>query len=231
MTDTKFYPNPQRAKAIAKEAQYKPYVPQYQLRGLEPEDFASTQEKKKFNTKFNALLVKGTPNMAASNPVYRSQDISENVPFAEIEAPYEPIDMPNVGNNVESTWAGLSTSVIDDIGLGEYKGTKKMIDNNDYVDVDSVAQPMDQELPKPPQKPQTIAVDIAMPSNTELEEDEYVLAIEDAVIATGSLAHIEEEVRQLVFGEHQLCDGQAIPVENLIVLKRLKIKLGVFIYE
>ncbi len=222
---TKFYKNPQREQAMAKDAKYKPYVPQYQLRGLEPEDFASVMEKKKFNTKHNAILIKGSPDMSNAKPTWRGQDISQNVPFAEISAPTTHLGMPNVGNNMENSWASVDSDIIDDIGMSEeWSGTQQMIDNNDYIDLDRVTQPSI-SLPEP-------HIEVEVPSTSpdvKLEEDEYLLAIDGTVITTGSISKIEEEVKQLIFGDHALCDGKQIPVEDIIVLKRLNIKVGVFI--
>lgn len=222
---TKFYPNPQRKQAMAKDAQYKPYVPQYQLRGLEPEDFASVMEKKKFNTKHNAILIKGSPDMSNAKPTWRGQDISQNVPFADVSVPTDHLDMPNVGNNIENTWASIDSDIIDDIGMsGEWSGTQQMIDNNDYIDIEQVAQPSI-SLPDP-----QIEAELSSTSpDVKLEEDEYLVAIDGTVITTGSLSEIEEEVKQLIFGDHALYSGKQIPVEDIIVLKRLNIKVGVFI--
>lgn len=225
---TKFYKNPQREQAMAKDAQYKPYVPQYQIRGLEPEDFASTMEKKKFNTKHNAILIKGTPDMSNAKPTWRGQDIGQNVPFAEVSTPtsthLDMPNMPNVGNNMENTWASVDNDIIDDIGMSEeWSGTQKMIDNNDYIDIDQSAHPSI-SLPEP-----HVPIEPVASADIQLEGDEYLLAIDGTVIATGALPKIEEEVKQLIFGDHELCGGKQIPVEDIIVLKRLNIKVGVFI--
>ncbi len=222
---TKFYKNPQRERAQAQEAAYKPYVPQYQLRGLTPEDFASTPGTQtmgtpKFNNKQGVLLIKGTPDMTQSQPVLRQDaPIGRNVPFAEVAAPAKHLGIPNVGNNIENTWAGIDGDIIDDIGLSEYSGTRKMLDNNDYVDIESMAM----------QTP-SISVPEEIPSpGIDLQDDEYLVAIDDTIIATGSLDMIQQEVRELIFGDHALCDGQQIPVEDIIVLKRIKIRVGVFV--
>jgi len=32
----------------------------------------------------------------------------------------------------------------------------------------------------------------------------------------------------LVFGEHEMCGGSPIPVEDLLIVKRVKVKVGLF---
>lgn len=224
MTDTKFYKNPLRQQAMAKDAQYKPYVPNYQQRGIAPESFMPLLEKKQFNTNHQALLIKATPDITNSAQVWRGQDakpINHNVPFAEILASEELIDLPNVGNNVENTWASIDGGIVDDMGLLEWDGTQEMIDNNDYVEM-----PKSSPTITIPMAPEAVEPSLQTPLQ---DQDEYLVAVEDTIIATGSLEQIEQEVEKLLFGEHALCEGRQIPLEDIIVLKRLHIKVGVSI--
>ena len=220
---TKFYKNPARVDAQAQASAYKPYVPQYRLRGLEPEDFTSNMEHKKFNTTNVPLMIKGTPDMFGGNANV-PPSIGRNVPFAEVPPAAGNTNMPNVGNNVENTWAGLDGDVVDDLNMSDWSGTQHMIDNNDYVDIENIST---RPIPTPPQ--QEVVVSEQASTDLDLQDEQYLLAIDDAIIAIGSLEAIEKEVKDLVFGDHELCGGKQIPVEDIIVLKKLKIKMGVFI--
>ena len=219
---TKFYENPQRAKNEQNRPAYTPYVPQYKLHGIEQEDMRAMNDRRRFNTSNQALLIKGKPNLFEQNS---PAPISRNVPFAEVPTNDHPkvSNMPNVGNNIENTWAGLDGEVIDDIGLNEYNDQSHMIDNNDYVEIDQYAQSPSAVIPTP-----AITIDSNVTAPI-LQNDEYLLAIDGTIIATGSFDFIENEVKALVFGDHQLCKGKAIPADDLTVLKKIQIKVGVFI--
>ena len=218
---TKFYVNNKRQEAETRNANYRPYVPQYKLRGLEPDDFAVG--KKKFDTKQNAIIIKGNADLTNSVPTFRGNSISNNVPFAEVLAPTEQMNLPNVGNNIENTWASFDNEIIDDIGLTAVNTNTTMIDNNEYINIEDASPYINQ-----PAAPDVATADVAT-ADVELQDDEYLLAIEETIIATGPLEVIEQQVKDLVFGEHELCGGKQIPVDDLIVLKRIKIKIGVFI--
>lgn len=209
---TKFIPNSNRN---IKGPAYKPYVPQYKLRGLEPQDFVGTKGEK-FLTPHKPIVVKGTPDMSLCKPTFRGMPSAQNVPFAEAVSTQQAFDIPNIGNNNENVWSGIDQFVIDDMGLDQ---NHQMIDNNNFVDIDAGTSKVVSDA---------IPTDV-ISNQIEMNDDEYLLAIEDNIIATGSRETIEEQVRQLVFGEHELCDGKQIPANDIMVLKRLKIKVGVFL--
>ena len=211
---TKFYSQPTHTNTMAsKHAPYQPYVPQYKLMGIEPKDTYSANEHRQFNTHNRPILVKGKPDMfqAAAKP------ISRNVPFAELP-PNTQQTQPilNVGNNIENTWTEVDGNIIDDVGLNNVQSNASMIDNNEYVEIESSTASS---------IPETITNNIAV------LDEEYWLCMDNSIIAAGSLNFIENEVKELVFGEHQLCKGKAISADDLIVLKKVKIKVGVFIDE
>ena len=62
-----------------------------------------------------------------------------------------------------------------------------------------------------------------------LEEDEYLLVVDGAAICSGPMDEIQEQARALVFGEHPLCGGNPMPIDDIIVLKRTKVKVGLFL--
>lgn len=219
----KFYENPQREKSQKSSVVYKPYVPQYQVHGIERDETYALTDRRRFGNQ-KPVLVKGNPNMFSGN-----EHISRNVPFAETSVmPQRTSNIPNVGNNIENMWAATDNEIIDDIGL-EIDESAPMIDNNDFIDIEEVAVQEHQRYAPTASAPAQHTVSEAASLPITLQDDEYLLAVGETIIATGPLNFIEGEVKDLIFGDHVLCEGQAIPADELMVLKRVKIKVGVFI--
>lgn len=62
------------------------------------------------------------------------------------------------------------------------------------------------------------------------DSDEYFLLAKKEIIFSGSLSSVEEEVRKIFYEEHEL-SSKGITTDDLVVLKRVKIKIGVFLEE
>src|SRR6202020_218615 len=60
----------------------------------------------------------------------------------------------------------------------------------------------------------------------ELEDDSYLLIVAGTPLCSGPLDEIQEQATLFVFGEHSLCEGQPVPLEDIIVIKRVKVKTG-----
>jgi hypothetical protein len=63
----------------------------------------------------------------------------------------------------------------------------------------------------------------------QLQEDDYLLLVDGTAICSGPMDEVQEQARGLVFGEHPLCDGEPIPVDDIVVIKRVKLKVGLFL--
>lgn len=222
-TKSKYFKNPDRGN----DKPFQPYIPQWQLLGREPTD-AATGKSPQIEP-----LTKNAPFVQRTAPKFRPlPTISRNVPFAEEgSATLGHAPLPNVGNNVENTWAGME--FIEDDGLSEIDVNRKMIDNNDddprnYGNIPKVLKsaPAPKEEAPPQKEP-----DSEPRSNVlqDLEANDYVLLVKGEVIAMGVLLDIQEEVRALVFEEHPLSEITPVTIDDIIVLKRVKIKVGVFI--
>ena len=247
----KFYKNPSRNKPN----DLKPYVPQYQLLGLEPEEFHGKTE---------AIA----PVLSRKSPLSRD---NPRAPRPLIQQPYaaplpSPIGrgrglLPNVGNNMEQTWSSVDGDVIDDINLDQ---DKKMLDNNEFVSAAALGFPEEElmeveeeDLPEP-QASSTFPVDDNLEETEELrtkfrsfltkdelqnalkeeylsavlqnlEEEEYLLVVNGSSVCSGPLTEVQEQTRSLVFGEHPLCGGNPMPIDDIIIVKRVKIKIGLFL--
>jgi hypothetical protein len=234
----KVYKNPARNRPEA----LKPYVPQYQLRGVEPEEYKSPIAPGYH------IAVQRTPNSTDST---RGPRPAIRQPYAE--AVNSPVGrgkgpLPNVGNNLEQTWSSVDSEIVDDISGVD--PDHPMVDNNDYVSAEALGVP-DEELPtldevaNPSQKHFTedgaksfLTEDVLQTALTseylsevikQLEEEQYLLMVNGDTICSGPLDYIQEQTGLLVFGEHELYHGNPVSVDDIIVIKRVKVKVGVFL--
>jgi hypothetical protein len=238
MSDTdgkvKLIKNPDRDKP----APYKPYVPQYQVHGVEP-------------TEYQSAVVPGGTKIArpsalpSDNPRARRAPVRQ--PYAE--ATTSPIGrgrgpIPNVGNNMEQTWSSVDGEIIDDLS-DQVDPNQEMVDNNDFVSDAAFgfqngptaadirpehqvypATMLEQEVQanRQPADPEDL-----LPVLTALEDDAYLLIVSGVPVCSGPKEEIEDQARALVFGEHEICAGEPVPVDDIIILKRVKVKVGLFL--
>lgn len=236
----KVYKNPERE---AKE-NYKPYVPQYQLRGMEPEEHKSSTT--------TVIGIRPKTDLPSDNPRAPKPPIRQ--PYAE--AVSSPVGrgrgpVPNVGNNMEHTWSSVNEEIVDDLtGNSALDPDHEMIDNNEFVTAQALGLkeelPMLDEIAHPSQKifnPKTFlsqdelnrvmktqeSQDDLFSIVQDLEENAYLLIVNGVAVCSGPFEEIQDQARALVFGEHELCDGNPIPAEDLVILKRAAIKVGLFL--
>lgn len=225
----KFYKNPNRSQTEQRQT----YTPQYKIIGVEPEEFKSAIVPD------NALSVVKTPQ-TSDNPRTRKPGIRQ--PYAE--ATNSPIGagrgpVPNVGNNMEHTWSSVDGELVDD--MLSVDDNHPMIDNNQFVTSEALGLPEElstlDEVKTPPAKifnPQstvtsTSDIDDVLPILHNLTEGAYLLLVSGVAICSGSIEDIQEQARLLVLGEHTLCGGNAIPVDDILVIKRVIVKVGLFL--
>jgi hypothetical protein len=236
MTDTdgkvKTYKHPDRNKTES----FKAYVPQYQVNGIEPGEY------------HGAVVPSGTQiaRPTADNPRLKRPAIQQ---------PYAPADttspigrgkgpVPNVGNNMEHTWSSDGSDIVDDItGLDP---NHPMVDNNEFVTDEALgfrAGPIATEMVPAAQGQVTFEQQIEArpvaqsPGGTEdlvpiladLGDDSFLLIVAGVPVCSGPKEEIQDQARALVFGEHEMCDGNPVPVDDIIILKRVKVKVGLFL--
>lgn len=205
---------------------HKPYVQEYKRLGYTPTAAPSgvVQGRQK------AIVVPTT--LARDNPkIRKSPAFRQNLPYATVPSD-ESISigtMPNVGNNIERTWA--DTDVFDDFSTYEsgdqVDPNHPMIDNNEddpnnYADIPEVIQ----SAPEPQQEGDTEESDN---QSFQIENNQYVLLVFGNILKVGTLEEVQSEVQKLIFGEHDLDLENSITTDDIIVLKRVNIKVGVFI--
>ena len=235
MSDTdgkvKLIKNPDRNKPTA----HKPYVPQYQVHGVEPQEYHGAVVP-------NQQMVRPTP-LPTDNP--RAKRAPVRQPYAEVApSPIGRGPLPNVGNNVEQTWSSVDGHIIDDLDQG-FDPNQEMIDNNDYVTdtafgfqngpTASDIRPNYQAFPPSAIEQEIEAVhhpadpDDLLPILVGLEDDCYLLIVAGVPVCSGPKDEIEEQAKALFYGEHELSDGNPVPVDDIIILKRVKVKVGLFL--
>jgi hypothetical protein len=207
------------------EEKYEKYIPQYRLLGIDPNKMESASVPKD-----TAISKSGT--LDQDNPRLRQPSIRQ--PYAEaIESPIGrgkgPV--PNVGNNLEHTWSGVDGEIIDDVFDESIDPDKQMIDNNDFVSAENFGT-----LSQAPvtfldetDLQNIIDIDNLYDSLQKMEEEDYILLISGVIINSGLLVDIQKQVKDFIFGDHELCDGNPVSVDDILVLKRIKINIGVFL--
>ncbi len=181
--------------------EYSPYVPNYKKMGISPE--ISNIENNNFNLKTDSQF---------DNKRVRNNGIalSKNVPYAEASESVHIQYVPNIGNNIEHTWVGVDGNVIDDLNMNS--------DTDDYVTVsDNEVELIDRKI------------STSNTSSSDKDIGDYVVIYEGNIISSGSLDVVQKDVRDLIFGEHELSKDLSIEAEDLIVLKKISIKVGVFL--
>lgn len=217
---------------------YKPYMPQYQVHGKEPEEYKGTVVPN------NTPIVRPT-ELPLDNPRAKRSSIRQSDTTA-VNSNLKNIDnlVLNVGNNMEHTWSSVDAKIIDDLSNVELDLNEPMIDNNEFV----TPQAMDYQNGimaddiLPPQNTHNFILEEEMeksvstsynedllPIVADMEEDSYLLIIAGVSVCSGPMEEIQEQARGFFYGEHELCDGKQTSLDDIIILKRVKIKLGLFL--
>jgi hypothetical protein len=218
----KIYRNPDRNKPDS----IKTHTPQYIAHDIEPVAIKATRVS-------NAIAISRPQPLPLDNP--RAKRPLVRQPYATpMSSPVGGGGLPNVGNNVEQTWVAVDGDMIDD-----FTGDQPMIDNNDEVTDQALGfQNGSEAVNLQPILPQGQVViqhapvssgDDLLPVISDLQENSFLLIVQGIPLCSGPQIEIEEQARDLVFGEHEMCEGVPIPVEDVIVLKRIKIKVGLYL--
>jgi hypothetical protein len=237
---TEPFKNPDRDKPDA----YKAYVPQYQVYGKDPGEF------------HGGVLPKDVKVAKTNidNPRLKRQPLRQ--PYASnVVSPIGRGPVPNVGNNMEHTWSSVDGNIVDDLTGEGADPNHPMIDNNDYVSNQAFgfqAGPLAEELQpvvqgkitfespsddlediydKTTAHPQYSSepTDNLLPILANLTDESFLLIVTGVPVCSGPKEEIEDQARALVFGEHEMCEGEPIPVDDIIILKRVKVKVGLFL--
>jgi len=234
----KIYKNRDRKNV---SSDYKPYVPQYQIEGKDPHKHNSAV------VPFNSKVARPSPvNPREKRPPFRQ-------PYAvATPSPVGRGPVPNVGNNMEHTWSSVDGEVVDDLSGEIASPDEPMIDNNDFVSEEAMGYQSGITAGDIPSqfKPQNVQIEEGgyeenemMPQRHEfdseagdlftivsdLEDESFLLIVAGTPLCSGPKVEVEEQARALVFGDHELCDGNEVPIDDIIILKRVKVKVGLYL--
>lgn len=193
--------NPNRQKQSTAP---KPYVPIYKQLNIEPEFFQSAVVPMEPVTKnVNTPSLPTTVKQSYGN-VYNGND-DKNY-------------LPNVGNSTEQTWTGFDSEMLSEESVSP---DAEMIDNNDYVTEQALGLP-----------PTTEGLEIKIDSDlmeilSELESSSFLLFVNNSPICAGSEDDIKNEIKSLITGEHEICNGESVSEDQIMVFKKMNVKLEV----
>jgi len=92
-----------------------------------------------------------------------------------------------------------------------------IIDNNDFVNFGSQPSPLPARREEPAKETSTPEI------------GEYILMVLGKLISLGSLEMIEKRVKGIIYGEDLSFKGLEVGLDDIVVLKRVALKIGVFI--
>lgn len=124
------------------------------------------------------------------------------------------------------TWASLDGETLDDDGNVIPFDNGHIIDNNDFVNLgyDSTPRRADAPTPAP-----TAAPEPAVPEGAAPQVGDYILMVMGKLITSGNMEKIQSRVKSIVYGEDPAFAILEISIDDIVVLKRVNIKVGIFI--
>lgn len=152
----------------------------------------------------------------------------------------KPVQQPSrivEGNNAKPVFTGdnprlkipvfdVKQSMLPNVGAEDWMEENvdpnhPMIDNNEFVSYQSLGA----------QDPSTIPEnnEDLLPFLHSTEEGVYTLIVGNTIVKQGSLQEVEAEASLFIFGEHEFCNGNPVPVEEILILKKIRIKTGLFL--
>lgn len=147
-----------------------------------------------------------------------------NVPPANLPGNAPPVRLTKeqaeqATKNYETgdSWVSMDGDALDDDGNTIPFENGHIIDNNDFVNIGYKSVP-------------------SAPEQTPGEENigspkvgDYILMVMGKIVSSGTLEKIQTKVKNIMYGEDPNFSNIEISLDNIIVLKRVNIKIGIFI--
>lgn len=232
---------------------YKPYVPQYLVHGKEPEEYHGAVVPS------GIALAKPTsdnPRGSKRPGLRQSYAVESTSPIGRGRGPVPNVgnNMEHTWSGVDDDIVDdLSGESIDpnhemidnnDFVTDEALGVQPpMVWQNGPTagDIRSAPEPGKVTIEMPPstaelvekmapnQRSNPASSDEILYILRDLAEDSYLLIVDGTPICSGPMEEIQDQARAMVFGEHEICDGNPVSPDDIVILKRVKVKVGLFL--
>jgi hypothetical protein len=159
-------------------------------------------------------------------PVYEPEWVRLGKKPIQIQMPRKTIPLVKSSKNDEKRdFSSLNGAIFDEEGKEIKVEQGHIIDNNDYVFPPSMtnshqAQPKTQQE-DPKNEQETV--------QGQPKVGEYILLVLGKIIHTGSIDQIESVARAILYGENEQFIDQEVKVDDIVILKRIGINVGIFI--
>lgn len=138
--------------------------------------------------------------------------------------------MPNVGNNIETTWTSTDFSLVDNPPTS-IDPNHPMIDNNEFVSDNVFGYSPPQPTVQEPVNPFRSPIKVDNTPATPTESSDYYLFVKGQMISNGTKTTIQGEVEALMYEAHPLSKDYVITPDDIMVLKKVAVNVGVFLGE
>jgi hypothetical protein len=134
---------------------------------------------------------------------------------AETQIPQETVSM-------------VDNEIVDEEGNTTPIEQGHFIDNNDFMFPPNVPfVQLERTKPDPRQHPPTGTTNAPILGQPRVGE--YILMVFGKITDTGPLSQIEGTVRAILYGENEGFIGQEVKQEDIVVLKRVNVQVGIFV--
>jgi hypothetical protein len=146
-----------------------------------------------------------------------------------------PIDRGNEHVSDDVPFIGIDDTVYDhNSNQITLDPNAEMIDNNDYIfDTHSYMPPQMASQKNPSKRTPPPLPSMAEPETSKPTPQigDYLLMVNGKLILSSSIGDVQQKVKDILYKEDEEFSGQNISIDDIVVLKRIDIKVGVFIGE
>lgn len=159
-----------------------------------------------------------------------SDDVIKNPNRANqrVQTPYEPeylrkgiVPLPAPGSEISS----LDGNTIDEDGFMSNIDDGHIIDNNEYVNFGFDSKPTSRQV----KQEQSAKVGSVEKADDSPNIGDYILMVHGKLVLSGPIDVIESQVKAIMYGDDKSFSGIEVSIDDLVVLKRVDIKVGIFV--
>jgi hypothetical protein len=127
-------------------------------------------------------------------------------------------DLPE--QKIDDEMSALDGIPLDDLGNAVSIMNGQIIDNNEFVSFPTLPRPTITPKSKEPEH-------VAIPEQPKVGD--YILMVMGKMIASGTLDIVQSRVKSIMYGDDIAFRGMNVNADDIVVLKRVGIKIGVFL--